>query len=65
MTTSPRSPHVNVDDRCIAKTISRSSGMSSVYDCIISSLEYTTLANLFTLFSSTLKWGERGEGVIG
>ena len=38
--------------------------MSSVYDCIISSLEYTTLANLFTFVSSTLKWGERGKEEI-
>ena len=38
MTTCPRSPHFNVDDRCIAKTIISSSGMSSVYDCVDSSL---------------------------
>ena len=54
MTTCPRSPHFNVDDRCIAKTIISSSSMSSVYACVDSSLDYTTL-----------KWGKGGGGNPG
>ena len=53
LTTSATCPcppsHFNVDDRCFAKTVVSSSGVSSVYDCVDSRFHHPTL-----------KWGEGG-----